>query len=182
MLYSDPFLGFLDYIVSSGAGEIYKEHKAELLSVAKKTRKLGYVFNTLAELCSVLEIKYELGVKTREAYQNNDKGELKRLADNEYLSVQKRVRSFHKALKLQWNKDNKSCGFEVQDARLGGLIMRLDTCRLQILDYVNGKIEKIEELECEILPLPFSKASQGTPIDYGAYGRIVTANILTQSM
>lgn len=182
MLYSDPFLGFLDYTVSSRVGEIYKEHKNELVSVAKKTRKFGYVFKTLAELCSALEIKYELGVKTREAYQNNDKGELKRLADNEYLSLQKRIRSFHKALKLQWNKDNKSCGFEVQDARLGGLTMRLDTCREQLLDYVNGKIEKIEELECEILPLPFSKVPQGTPIDYGAYGRIMTANVLTQNM
>ena len=182
MLYSDPFLGFLDYTVSLGIGEIYKEHQNKLLSVAKKTRKFGYIFNTLAKLCSVLEIKYELGVKTRMAYQSNNKIELEKLANGEYVSLKKRISSFHKALKLQWNKDNKSIGFEVQDARLGGLVMRLDTCRRQILDYLNGKIEKIEELECEILPLPFSSKAKGEAIDYGAYGRIVTANVLTQDM
>ena len=182
MLYSDPFLGFLDYTVSSDVSRIYEGHKNELFAIAKKTRGFGYVFNTLAKLCSVLEIKYELGVKTRAAYKNNDKHELEKLANDEYLELQRRIKDFHRVLRIQWSKDNKGYGFEVQDARLGGLIMRLDTCRKQILDYVKGKIEKIEELECEILPLPFSNASRGEPIDYGAYGRIVTANVLTQSM
>ena len=182
MLYSDPFLGFLDYTVSDGVSKTYESHKNELLAVAKKTKKFGYVFNTLAELCSVLELKYELGVKTRASYQGGNKCELEQLANNEYRVLQKRVKAFHRSFSLQWNKDNKSYGFEVQDARLGGLIMRLEACRKQILDYVRGKIEKIEELECEILPLPFSKAPKGEPIDYGAYGRIVTANVLTQDM
>ena len=181
MLYSDPFLGFLDYTVSKNVSKIYVEHKKQLLEIANKTRKYGYVFKTLAYLCSVLEIKYELGTKTREAYLNGNKEELLHLA-KAYDEARRRVNEFHKALYVQWNKDNKPYGFEVQDARLGGLIMRLKTCKERIVDYVEGRLEKIEELEEEILPLPFSKKPKGTPIDYGSYGRIVTANVLTQSL
>lgn len=180
MLYSDPFLGFLDYTVSKGASKIYEAHKNELLSVARKTRKYGYVFNTLANLCSALEIKYELGVRTREAYKNKNKEELM-LIIKDYSEAQRRVKLFHRSLKNQWMKDNKPSGFEVQDARLGGLVMRLETCKSRLSDFVAGRIDKIEELEGEILPLPFSKKPQGEPIDYCAYGRIVTANVLTQT-
>lgn len=181
MLYSDPFLGFLDYTVTRGASEIYKSHKKELLAVAKKTRKYAYVFKTLASLCAVLEIKHELGVRTREAYKSGNYDELKLLI-KDYEKTQKRVKVFHGLLKEQWNKDNKPCGFEVQDARLGGLIMRLETCKCSIQDYLKGKIDKIDELEYVILPLPFSNTPKGEAIDYGAYGRIATANVLTQSM
>ena len=181
MLYSDPFLGFLDYTAVNGADKIYAKHQAELLCVAQKTRKYGYVFSTLAALCSALEIKHSLGVRTREAYKSKSKEELLRLVDD-YAETQKRIRKFHRALFTQWERDNKPCGFEVQDARLGGLIMRLETCKNRLRDFANGKIDKIEELECDILPLPFSNAPKGTPIDYGSYGRIVTANVLTQSM
>lgn len=181
MLYSDPFLGFLDYTVTDGASEIYAKHKQKLLDVARKTRAYGYVFKTLASLCSVLEIKHELGVKTREAYKSGDKNAILSLV-NDYTEVGQRVKKFHRDLLNQWSKDNKPYGFEVQDARLGGLIMRLDSCKRRLLDFANGKISKIEELDEEILPLPFSNKPQGQSIDYGSYGRIVTANTLTQGM
>ena len=48
--------------------------------------------------------------------------------------------------------DNKPHGFEVQDRRIGGVIRRTDACRARILAYVNGKIDRIEELEEKLLP------------------------------
>ena len=48
---------------------------------------------------------------------------------------------------------NKTYGFEVQDARLGGLKRRLENCRERLLAYVNGEIEQIEELEETLLPM-----------------------------
>ena len=182
MLYSDVFSGFLDYTVTMGVGELYGKYARELYEVSRKTRKYGYVFKTLGALCHTLEIKYELGAKTREAYERNDKEELLRLAKEDYTEVQVRIRKFHDVYEEQWMKDNKGYGFEIHSARLGGLCQRLESCKRRIKDYVSGKIDRIEELEEKILPVPHHKEAKGEPIDYGHYGRIVSANVLTMSM
>lgn len=151
MLYSDCFNDFLDYTIESGAGKKYKEYSQALSTTAKKSRKYGYVFNTAARLCDVLEIKYELGLKTRKAYETGDKNELRRLAENEYVEVRKRLSLFIKTFEKQWMLDNKPHGFDVQEMRLGALLYRLDSCRKRILNYVNGKLDRIEELDEELL-------------------------------
>lgn len=182
MLYSDPFLGFLDYTVPENVGKRFAEHAKELYAVAKKTRKYGYVFNTLAALCDALEIKAELGVKARSAYQSGDKAELARLAKEDCTELLKRLKIFHRAFEKQWYIDNKPSGFEIQDGRLGGLIQRIESCKRRLLAYAEGKLDKIEELECEILPVPGSNLPKGEPIEYVCYGRICTANQFTHAM
>ena len=87
LLYSDPFLGFMDYTVPEGANEIYARHTAVLYEISKETRKYGYVFSTLAALCDSLSIKAELGIKTRAAYKNGDKAELLRLANGRIVTA-----------------------------------------------------------------------------------------------
>ncbi len=181
MLYSDPFLGFFDYTVTDGVGQIYTKHAESLSAVAKKTRKYGYVFNTLAALCRIMEIKYELGTKTRAAYKAGDKAALSALIAD-YTEVEKRVRAFHTAFEKQWHIDNKPCGFEVHDARLGGLAQRIASCKKRLQAYVNGDLDRIEELEAEILPLTFTNRKKGEPVLDHCYGRVVTANVLTHSM
>ena len=145
-------------------------------------RKYGYIFKNLSALCRVLEIKYELGIKTREAYKNGDKKALESLAKCEYKELIKRIKAFHDTLENQWMAENKGYGFEIHSARLGGLCQRIESCAKRILQYTSGKIEKIEELEEEILPIPHQSAPKGEPIDYGHYGRIVSAGVLTMSM
>ena len=152
MLYSDCFNGFLDYTVQIGAGSRYLNFANMLYATSKKSRRYGYVFDTAAKLCDVLAIKYELGVRTRDAYKAGDKAELKRLAKSEYVQVSKRIKIFASAFEKQWMNDNKPHGFDIQDLRIGGLLNRIDACRRRILDYVNGKLDRIEELEEEILP------------------------------
>ncbi len=152
MLYSDCFNDYLDYTIKAGAGIKYKSYSEKLHATAKKSRRYGYVFDTAAKLCDVLEIKYELGLKTRTAYEAGDKAELKRLAENEYVEVGKRLSLFARAFEKQWMADNKPHGFDVQEMRLGALLYRLDSCRRRILNYVNGKIDCIEELEEKLLP------------------------------
>ena len=61
----------------------------------------------------------------------------------------------------QWFKENKPFGFEVQDARIGGLIMRVNTCMERLQAYVDGKIDTIEELDADILPSYNDKKHNG---------------------
>lgn len=174
MLYSDVFSGYLDYTVEPGGNERYQEYASRLHGIAKKTRRYGYIFDTMARLCDILGIKYELGVKTRNAYQQGDKEELKRLANQEYAAVIRHIKGFVPALRKQWMLENKPYGFEVQEARLGGLMLRLESCRQRLLDYAGGKISKIDELEDEVL----CNGVAGKSVHVNDYSSTVTVNRL----
>ena len=177
MLYSDYFNDFLDYTVKEGAGVKYDQYAKELHETAKKSRKYGYVFDTAAKLCDVLAIKYELGLCTRKAYEAGDKDELERLAKNEYVKVEKLIRIYGRAFEKQWFTDNKPHGFDVQDHRIGALLYRTDACRRRILDYVSGKIDRIEELEEKLLP--YGEKEQSMSINRAPL--YATVNIVHQS-
>ena len=152
MLYSDYFNGFLDVTVVGGEGEKYRELAPKLYSVAAKSRKYGYLFKTAAKLCDALAVKFELGYKTRNAYKAGDKDELRRLAENDYKEAEKLIKAYARTFEEQWFYENKPCGFDVQDVRLGAVIQRTQSCRRRLLDYVNGKIDSIPELEEELIP------------------------------
>ena len=70
--------------------------------------------------------------------------------------------------------DNKTSGFDVQDIRIGGVIRRLGACKRRLLDYADGKIDRIEELEGDVLPYGNEKMS----ISSNNYRLIATGNIL----
>ncbi len=151
MLFSDYFNGFLDITVAGGEREKYEELAKKLYAVAQKTRKFGYLFNTAAKLCDALAVKFELGVKTRAAYQRGDKEALLHLAQNEYVEVEKLIKAYATAYEKQWHYENHPSGFDVQDIRIGAILRRTQTCRRRLLDYVNGKIDSIPELEEKLL-------------------------------
>ena len=174
MLYSDYFNGFLDYTVTIGDGAKYKDIAEELREVAKKSRKYAILFNAAAKLCDVLEFKYDLGARTRKAYAEGDKEELLRLAENEYVAVAKRLKEYSRAAERMWFYENKPCGFDIQDRMHGGIIQRTDACRRRLLDYVNGKIDSIPELEEKILPYP--RATEGIPFMANSTHLYISAN------
>ncbi|MBO5010338.1 MAG: beta-N-acetylhexosaminidase [Clostridia bacterium] len=174
MLYSDPFVGFPDSTVKLGEGAKYPEYAAALYNVAKKSRKYGYLFDSMAKLCDVLADKYELGVKTRNAYKAGDKTELYRLANEEYTRIEKNLRAFIKAFEKQWMKENKPYGFEVQDARLGGLLYRIGSCKKRLTDYCKGSLDSIPELEEDILKYK----AEGESIYLNLYANNVTSCVM----
>ena len=176
MLYSDTFLGYLDYTVREGDGEYFAPVSKELYEISKKSRTYGYLFKTAAKLCEVLSVKYELGSKTRKAYEKNDKAELLRLAENEYKQAIKLMREFGDVYEAQWFRDNKPHGFDIQDLRIGGATRRLEACRRRLLDYVNGKADSIPELLEKILPYP--NTTEGEPFHIMAAEKIFSANVM----
>lgn len=152
-LYSDSFTGYRDVLVKDGHGKEFAKYSKNLKAIAKKSKKWAYLFEEAAKLCDVLEYKYELGVKTRNAYLSDDKAELLRLANEDYSIVINRTKVFYSAFKKLWFKENKPHGFEIQDIRLGGLIMRTASCKQRLIDYAHEKISSIPELEEDMLEL-----------------------------
>ena len=181
MLYSDYFNGFLDYTVKPGVGKHYYEALADRLhATARKSRRYGYLFDSAAKLCDVLAIKYELGLRTRNAYQAGDKQALADLAKNEYTKLETMIDRFARAFERQWFKDNKPHGFDIQDHHLGALIRRTKSCRRRLLDYANGKIDRIEELEEALLPfgnagesLVFPSAIKASTVNLPFFGAVL---------
>lgn len=161
MLYSDPFLGIFDGTVQGSGAQfsIVREH----LQVGAKSVRYGYIFRTLAALCEVMEIKYDLGVRTRKAYREHNTAALKALL-SDYGELEKRLKKFCRLFALQWEKERKSYGFEKQDIRLGGLMKRVAHCRRILSEYLAGRRDRIEELEEHILP--FAGGQDGAPVRF----------------
>lgn len=176
MLYADYFNDFLDYTVKPGVGDKYHDFARDLHEVARKSRRYGYIFKTAAKLCEVLAVKYELGLKTRRAYEAGDKEALKKLAENDYVLVMKKIREYADAYEKQWMYDNHPSGFDVQALRIGGILYRTEICRKRILDYVKGKLERIDELHEKILPLKDKEAEM--PAFFAGAESYMTPNVL----
>ena len=153
VLFSDLFSGIFDACLKAGHGETFAALAEEYAGYAKRTRKWNYLFDSYAKLAAVFATKYELGVKTRAAYKAGDKAELLRLAKEDYTLLYKQVNAFLIAFRKQWYAENKTYGFDCQELRVGGVAVRVDSCKRRLLDYCAGKIEKIEELEEQIIDL-----------------------------
>ena len=61
--------------------------------------------------------------------------------------VCERVEKLYRALREQYYIENKQNGFEVEDVRFGGLVKRLLNCKEMLLDFCQGKLDRLEELE-----------------------------------
>lgn len=172
-LYNDLFLGKFDAHVPEGIGAKFAKCGNVLRRRSTSCPGFKYLFDTESALCDVLAIKAELGVKIRAAYKAGDKDLIKKLA-LEVRRLEVKLDRFFVAFKDLWHRENKPHGFDVQDARLGGLKQRLRSCRERLDGYVAGKIDSIPELEEEILPFWHDDA----PHSYNWYENNAIANIL----
>jgi hypothetical protein len=151
LLFNDPLLGLYDNHMESDKIRVQYAETAKKLYAAKDT-KFGYGLETLAALCEALELKAPLGVDLRAAYKAGDKEELSRLANEVIPEAIARMKKFLKTFRKQWYKENKTFGFEVQDLRIGGICERLSAVADLVNMYLDGEVEKIEELEAELIP------------------------------
>lgn len=185
MFYADCFQGLFDRTVTTGDGEIYGKI-AEKLSKCE-VGEWGYLFDYEVKLCKVLEIKYELGIITKELYDKKDKKGLINLVNDKYVPLLNRIEEFYESYSNRWYQENKSFGLEVQDIRIGGLLQRIKTCIKRLLDFANGNIDKIDELDeyalCNMFTdddyAPGSRGEKiGEPIYYNLWSKIATTGVL----
>ena len=152
-LYDDPFFATMSVNTRINDTDVFGDYARRLSGIAEKNLPFSYLFETLSSLCSVLEIKFSLAKKTRALYHANDKRAIRDFAEQEYTELLSRLETFYRIYRKQWYTVNKTTGFEVQDIRLGGLIRRVQNCREILLAYADGEIDRIEELEQDLLPM-----------------------------
>lgn len=147
LLYMDILGGIAERHTDEGYPERYEAGAKLLYEAAKRSPSYGYMYEHIANLCQVLAIKSRVGVNAQNAYKAGDRAALKNIADEVLPELLKRFDAFHKTMYLQWMTECKANGYEVLDLRIGGLEARTKTAIARIHLYLEGKIDKLEELE-----------------------------------
>ena len=150
-LYQDVLLGLFDCQVKEDFAKNYAEFAGVLKEKSRNSRMFGYIYDCLYKLSDLLAYKVDLGIKIRKYYKEGNK---KKLAEQVPTidEVLHRLENFHDAAEKQWMNECRPFGYENIDGRLGFLKNRLLSAKQRINDYLNGKLERIEELEKDILP------------------------------
>ncbi len=149
LLYNDPFMGIRDYRCSMEDSEYYA-NLAEKIGKIKGFGNFQSMFEFYTALAHVLSVKATLGIRTRDAYLKRDMEELQTIISDYDHAVQK-IQAMHKAYETHWYSVRKPFGFEVQESRLGGVILRLSACKERLERWRCGEIDSIPELEEPVL-------------------------------
>lgn len=179
LFFQDVLMGLFDYHVKADFPAWFASCRDKLAELSKRDSHEAYLFDTLAKLCNVLELKCDIGVRLKTAYEKKDNKELGRLANQVCPEILSRIDCYYKAFKKQWYNESRTGGFDIQDIRFGGLIMRIKTAMESVNLYINGEIDHISELEEPRLPFDCRKSDEGLDInmDCNFWNYIVTPNV-----
>lgn len=177
LLYNDPFLGIYDMAIPENEGAHFGASIKNMEKLVNHS-EWGYLFRAAKALGEVLEVKANLGQRTRKAYKTKNMDELQTLLDDYNTCIQ-RLEAFYEAFEQQWMTENKPNGFEVQDIRLGGLIKRMIHCKKRLEQFLCGGLISIPELD-EILLDPFGRGAEYIEQDFceNLWKKIVTVNTI----
>jgi hypothetical protein len=151
IFYNDLLTGMYDYHIYSDFIPRYEEMSKLLLKNSKINGKLKIQFTTLYYLSLINGLKSEIILNFKKAYDQKDRTVLCEIKEK-ISKLNILIKKFYQSFKSQWNKENKPFGFEVQDIRIGGMILRNQNIISRINDYLDGRVDKIIELEAERLP------------------------------
>jgi len=120
---------------------------------------------------NVLAKKSQMGLRLTAAYKAGDKAALKNFADVELPELIERVNALWECHRTNWFKIYKAFGWDIMDMRYASLVGRIRSAIIEVNQYLNGEMERIEELEETRLPLN----GKPGPINYmNFYGKIVS--------
>lgn len=152
-LYNDYFMGLYDFDVKEEYAGVFKKRIKELQNARRRAKRYEFAFDRMIALCRICDLKYTLGIDTRRAYKAGDKEELAKLVQTRYKPLVGLYKKYHAAREKEWYTLYKPELFEMEDVYIGGMIMRTVHCMDMLTRYIEGKTDRIHELETELLPL-----------------------------
>lgn len=176
--YNGVLGGLFDAHIPEGLCEHYLKTAHALLKYAEDPQ-FGYIFATLAAFSFVLEKKSYLSINIRDAYKEGKKDVLQWYGEKEIPEIISRIDDFLVLLRQQWERENKSFGFDAHEIRIGGLKEILRSAALRLKAYAKGEIDRIEELEQPVLP--YFVNAEGKPsrhVYLGDWKTNITASVL----
>ncbi|GIP40833.1 N-acetyl-beta-D-glucosaminidase [Paenibacillus sp. J31TS4] len=153
MLWQNPMMGLFDENLRGlPLNSHYAEMERRMELYAGRNGEYGFVFELLRWLCRVLALKAEAGVRLTDAYRSGDRETLSEMAEGVLPEIAARVKELRNYHRERWHAVNKPFGWDILDLRYGGLLMALDTAVSRLTAYLEGRAERLEELEEPRLP------------------------------
>ena len=150
LLFNDVLLGTLDTTVYEGLGDLYFRHAYALQRAKKSAGRFSYLFETQLCLARVLASKADMGIRLRKAYAARDTAALQKLLD-ELKQLPARIEKLYRAMRAQWEHENRPNGFDVQDIRFGALKQRIFAAIAKLSAFLEGTAPAVPELEAKLL-------------------------------
>lgn len=150
LMWQDIMAGLFDKNIEGLAlSEHYESLREKMEKYSLNNGEYNSVFVFYEKLCAALAVKAELGIELTKAYRQKDAAELKRIANIVLPDLADKVNDLRINHRKWWMEINKPLGWEILDLRYGTVIMRIDTAIARISDYLEGNVDKLEELEEE---------------------------------
>ncbi|MBQ4545404.1 MAG: beta-N-acetylhexosaminidase [Oscillospiraceae bacterium] len=178
ILYNDVLMGLFDKHIAPYYAEHYSEWAAKFDEYVKNNTKWAYLFETMRELCSVLELKCNVGIDLYNAYQCGDRKTLEIIAKETLPEIIRRARKFHETVTKQWYRENQIIGLDSIDLKLGGVITRIEAAHRRVNEYLDGKVDELQELTRERLPFFKMRDPNFRVTTINNWKKNVTANVL----
>lgn len=174
ILADDPLLGVMEKHIPSNAESYYSDCAKKLDELSNRDSQFAYLYRFESVLCQTLAKKALLSTNIKRSYDEKDKETMLKIV-NSIPEIIAQVKVFHAEYREYWLKVNKVIDFKIFDMRLGGVVARLEYAQEIITKWINGKIDKIEELEEDRLPI--SKNSVGKIADCGLWNQIALGGL-----
>jgi hexosaminidase len=167
LLFQDVLLGLFDANVKDLGAEIaahYERLAARLANASSDS--WGSLFGFYEQLSRVLAEKTNVGVMLKAAYDSKDQAALRSITEDVLPALVEGVDRLRFAHRKLWLESYKPFGWEVLDIRYGGLKSRLETAIYRLKGYLEGGIDRIEELEEERLKFDWNGFGKEMPIGW----------------
>jgi len=180
LLWQDILVGLFDRHIEPVTEAMLQEY---YLGMAERWRQVqaqmpapfDAMFDFYSRLAEVLAAKGTLGIRLKRAYDEKRVDVLRTIAEAELAALTPKVEDLRIAHRALWMRTYKPFGWEVLDIRYGGVLARIRSAKDRIMDYAEGRVTKLEELEEERLTYTMY-GTPDSPLDVnGQYHNIATA-------
>jgi len=173
LLFQDPMLSAVDpWVEDMDLREYYSDLAAELLEAAASEGDSLLRLPALA--ARVLVDKCHLRRDLRTAYLSGNESFIREAVEVVLPWLREAVRDMWRCHRSIWLESNKPFGLEVLEQRYGGLLIRLESLESRLLDWLEGRVESLPELETAQLAGAFITEPNGLPLLF--YDRISTSS------
>jgi len=177
LLWQDPLVGLFDkQIESIPLNDYYRMLEEELKEKQQKAGEWSGIFDVPVQICSVLSIKSELGIRLKNNYEAQDHQSLRNILNQDLPQLKDKLEHLKELHYEEWMNDFKPFGWETLDIRYGGLLARIETSIKRLSEYLDGKLACIPELEQERLKFSIEREAPGY-VRSNVYKSIVTPNV-----
>lgn len=178
LLWQQPLFGMFDtHIEGLPMNAHFKELEKKFTDV--DAGEYQSIFETYRLLARVLSVKSELGIEIHKAYFAGDREELTRITRDVIPPLLADVCKLQKQHARMWMEVFKPIGWEVIDMRYGALRSRLENAMDAINDYLEGRRQRLEELEEKQLPYD---GEEGMPRYNNSFARIFSASRIANGL